>query len=241
MPRNRLIFWALILAGLWNMAPQAFAQALSIVPISQELSANKRAASFTLTNHADKNTQIQIRSYAWTQTVNGDTYQSTTKLAISPPFATIAPGKSQTIRLLLREPASQTEEAYRVIFDQIPDNNKNKVELALRFTIPVFSKPQTLSTPDIQWRVEKRQDHALLIAVNRGLQHVMLTNISLNTDNNIKYRLKGPGLPYILAGSERHWQIDDRSHRLNPGMRLRLQNSGVTGQTDQWLNVSVKD
>ncbi|PWC10752.1 hypothetical protein DDT56_21455 [Brenneria corticis] len=241
MPRNRFIFRALILAGLWNMAPQAFAQALSIVPISQELSANKRAASFTLTNHGDKNTQIQIRSYAWTQTVNGDSYQSTARLAISPPFATIAPGKSQTIRLLLREPAGQIEEAYRVIFDQIPDNNKNKVELALRFTIPVFSKPPVATAADVRWRVEKRQDHALLIAVNHGLQHAVLTNISLNTDNNVKLRLKGPGLPYILAGSERHWRIDDRSHRLNSGVRLRLQNPGVTGHADRWLTVGSKD
>ncbi|MFE8150770.1 fimbria/pilus periplasmic chaperone [Brenneria goodwinii] len=230
-----------MIAGLWSITPQTFAQALSIVPISQELSANKRAASFTLTNHSSKNTQIQIRSYAWTQTVSGDTYQNTAKLSISPPFANIAPGKSQTIRLLLREPAGQTEEAYRVIFDQIPDNHKNQVELALRFTIPVFSRPQGLSTADIQWRVEKRQDQALLIATNQGLQHAMLTNISLSTDNNVKLKLKGPGLPYILAGSERHWQIDDRAHRLNSGMRLHLQNPGPAGRVDQWLNVGVKD
>ncbi|MBJ7223712.1 MULTISPECIES: fimbrial biogenesis chaperone [unclassified Brenneria] len=230
-----------MIAGLWCIALQTFAQALSIVPISQTLSANKRAASFTLTNHSDKNTQVQIRSYAWTQTVNSDTYQDTTRLSISPPFATIAPGQSQTIRLLLRESAGQTEEAYRVIFDQIPDNNRNKVELALRFTIPVFSQPQALSTADIRWRVEKRQDQAVLIAVNHGQQHAMLTNISLNTDGNIALKLKGPGLPYILAGSERHWLIDDRLHRLTPGRRLHLKNASPTSHADQWLNVGITD
>ncbi|WP_297837004.1 molecular chaperone, partial [Pseudomonas sp.] len=121
MAHYNAVLRAWTLAMLCVLAPQALAQALAIVPISQQLPPQQRSASFALTNHSDSEALIQIRSYAWTQTESDDTYTPTSELAISPPFAKIAPGQTQVVRLLLRSAAVDFEQAYRVVFDQIPD------------------------------------------------------------------------------------------------------------------------
>lgn len=237
MPRHINVIRALMLAGLWVVVPQVFAQALAIVPIRQDLSSTRRSASFTLTNNADTPSVIQIRGYSWRQQGNSDTFASTDKLSVSPPFATIPPGKSQTVRLLLREPATQGEEAYRIIFDQIPDRTAAKVQLAIRFTVPVFSLSALPAGPDVQWRIERQGEGMMLVAVNQGLKHSMLSNLSATTGGGERLKLSGPGMPYILAGNQQHWLISDPRHVLTTGARIHVQNAGPQDKSDQWVNV----
>ncbi|WP_413734592.1 molecular chaperone [Sodalis sp. RH21] len=237
MPRYRKLIRALMLAGLWVIGPQVFAQALSIVPIRQNLSSEHRSASFSLTNNSDVATAIQIRGYSWVQQGNSDNFIATGKLSVSPPFATIPPGKTQTVRLLLREPAAQGEEAYRIIFDQIPDRDAKTVQLALRFSVPVFSLSGQPARADIQWRIERRGDGLTLVALNRGLNHSMLAKLSATTASGVQLKLNGPAMPYLLAGNTRTWHIDDPRHVLTTGARVHVQNLGPQDKSDQWVSV----
>ncbi|NDL62834.1 fimbrial biogenesis chaperone [Acerihabitans arboris] len=237
MPRYVNFIRALMLAGLWVIVPQVFAQALAIVPIRQDLSSVHRSASFTLTNNADTPSVIQIRGYSWIQQGNNDTFVSTNKLSVSPPFATIPAGKSQTVRVLLREPAAKGEEAYRIIFDQIPERGVAKVQLAIRFTVPVFSLSTQPASPDVQWRIERQGEGMMLVAVNQGLKHSMLSNLSATTVSGERLKLTGPGMPYILAGNQQHWLISDPRHLLTTGSRIHVQNANTQNKSDQWVNV----
>ncbi|WP_410015977.1 molecular chaperone [Sodalis sp. C49] len=237
MPRNNHFIRALMLASLWAIVPQVSAQALAIVPIRQDLSSAHRSASFTLTNNADTPSVIQIRGYSWVQKGNNDSFVSTNKLSVSPPFATIPAGKSQTVRLLLREPASKGEESYRIIFDQIPDRANAKVQLAIRFTVPVFSLSAEPAAADVQWRIERQGDGMMLVANNLGLKHSMLYNVSATTVGGERLKLTGPGMPYILAGNQQHWLISDPKHVLTTGTRIHVQNPGPQDKSDQWVNV----
>jgi fimbrial chaperone protein len=233
---------AFLLASLCVLAPQAVAQALAIVPISQQLPAQQRSASFTLTNQSDSEALIQVRSYAWTQTARDDVYTDTTELAVSPPFAKIAAGQSQTVRLLLRKPAGNIEQAYRVVFDQIPQPVAGKVAMALRLTVPVFSSALTGGgRVEVQWRIEVKEGRPFLVALNSGTQHVQLVGLKLSDTTGETIKLKGQGLPYILAGVERIWPLADLSHRLNSGARVHLETSGPGRHWDQWLVVGKED
>lgn len=237
MPSNIIFIRVLMLAVLWAIVPQASAQALAIVPIRQDLSSVHRSASFTLTNTSDKPTLIQIRGFSWIQKGNDDNFVPTSKLTVSPPFATIPPGQSQTVRLLLRDPATRDEESYRIVFDQIPDRGVNHIQLTLRFTVPVFSLSNTPAHPDVRWRIERQGNDLMLVAVNQGLSHSMLANLSAATAGGESLKLAGPGMPYILAGNERRWVIKDPRHLLNTGSRVHVINPGPQDKSDQWVNV----
>jgi len=232
------IFWV---AGLCALAPQAWAQALAIVPINQQLSAQERSASFTLTNHSDREALVQVRGYSWSQTERDDLYSPTTELIVSPPFARIAPGSTQVVRFLLQRPAGASEQAYRIVFDQIPDRISGRVEMALRLTVPVFSSALQAGQPDVQWRVVLREGKAILKAFNQGSQHAQLVNLTLTGDDGQTIKLKGQGLPYILSGALREWSLVAAQGSLTKSRRLHLQTSGPGRRWDQWLVIEAND
>ncbi|MGC6388845.1 molecular chaperone [Ewingella sp. S1.OA.A_B6] len=237
MLNKNILARALMLVVLGAIVPQAPAQELNIVPIRQNLSSEHRSANFTLTNFSDTPALVQIRAYSWVQKGNDDSFLPTSKLTVSPPFATIAPGKSQTVRLLLRTPVSNGEESYRIIFDQIPDRVGSKVQLTLRFTVPVFSSGSAPAVSNVQWRVEREGENLILVAANRGLGHSMLSNLRATSSNGEPLKLSGPGMPYILAGNERRWVIQDQRHLLNTGSRIHVINPGPQNKSDQWVNI----
>ncbi|WP_439849972.1 fimbrial biogenesis chaperone [Pseudomonas syringae] len=229
---------ALLLICLCMFVSQALAQALAIVPISQQLPPQQRTASFTLTNHSDSEALVQVRGYAWSQTGSDETYTPTTELAVSPPFAKIAPGQNQVVRILLRTPAGMSEKAYRVFFDQIPDRFSGKVEMALRLTVPVFSSAQPPGKPEVEWRLEREGVQPILVAINHGKHHAKLLNLSLTGSDGRAIRLKGMGLPYLLSGTQRRWPLQGVDGSSGKSTRLHLQTSGPAEQRwDQWLEI----
>ncbi|WP_338104563.1 molecular chaperone [Pseudomonas typographi] len=239
MPATRYFtfFIALTLAAICSFSSCIHAQALQIVPISQQLAPGQRSASFTVTNQSESEAIIQIRSFGWGQTPQGDVFQNTDQLVISPPFARIAPGQSQTVRVMLREHTGDAERAYRIVFDQLPGNLNGKVEMALRLTVPVFASASQTAKPDVQWRIESSAGVPTLIAVNHGLQHGKLLGLELSEANGQNLKLLNQGLPYVLAGAERHWPIAAAQQQLGNGVRVRLRTSGPGGPKEQWLVV----
>jgi fimbrial chaperone protein len=235
MPRDFSLRRAGLVIGLCVLAPQAMAQALAIVPITQQLAAQQRTASFTLTNHSDSEALVQVRGYAWSQTERDETYTPTQEMAVSPPFAKIAPGQNQVIRILLRAPAGPSEKAYRVFFDQIPDRSSGNVEMALRLTVPVFSSAQPAGHADVEWRLERVDNAPTLVAINHGSQHAQLVNLSLTGADGQPIKLMGMGLPYLLSGTQRTWPL--QGVHAGSGTRLHLQTTGPGDPWDQWLEL----
>ena len=220
-----------------SFASHTYAQALEIVPISLQLASDQRSASFTLSNRAESESLIQIRSFGWSQNTQGDVFQNTDQLVISPPFARIAPGQSQTVRIMLREHTGDAERAYRIVFDQLPGKINGKVEMTLRLSVPVFANVVEKAKPDLQWHIELLAGIPTLIVVNHGLLHGKLLGLELSGANGQDLKLLNQGLPYVLAGAERHWSIADLQQQLGTGARVRLKTSGPGGSHEQWLVV----
>ena len=231
------LYRACALAGLCALAPQAHAQALEIMPIAQALKTGQRSASFTLTNHADHDTQVQVRSFQWTQANNTDVLDKTQALVVSPPFARIAPGQSQTIRLLLRQAPGGTEQAYRVVFDQLPDADPTKVALAFRLTVPVFASDAPRANADVQWRAVLEHGQGYVLAHNAGQAHAPLANLTLVDAAGHALKLSRPALPYLLAGQDGRWLIHASAQVLHAGDRLHLTTTGRGTAMDSWLTL----
>ncbi|GAB2950795.1 fimbrial biogenesis chaperone [Hafnia psychrotolerans] len=232
---------AIMLAVMWAMVSQAYAQALAIVPIRQNLSSDHRSASFKLTNTSESSALVQIRCYRWVQKGNDDTFLPTSNLIISPTFATIGPGKSQTVRLLLRTVDENDEQSYRVVFDQIPDHVGNKVQLTLRFSVPVFASNSVEAKSDVQFRIEREGDKLVLVAANRGSSHSILSKITASTKGGEVLQLTGPSMPYILAGNEHRWDIRKKRNLLNMGSRIHVVNLGPQNELDQWVSLGPEN
>ena len=188
--------------------PAASAQALSVVPVNVFFSPDQKATSLTVTNTGTKETAIQIRAYDWSQKDNDDQLTSSDKVVLSPPFARIAPGATQIVRLILREPAENREATYRILIDQIPPPAEaGVVHMVLRLSIPIFAKPQIRSFADVQFHLERDAGQVYLVGFNAGNLHEKFHDIELSTSDGRKLKPVAGTSPYILGGATRRWHI----------------------------------
>lgn len=95
-------------------------QTLTVTPVRLQIPPKQNATTLTVTNSGATATGIQVRVYDWTQSDGNDQLTTTDAIVVSPPLATIAPGASQVIRLVLRRSPERKEDAYRILLDQIP-------------------------------------------------------------------------------------------------------------------------
>ena len=81
----------------------ARAQSLSVMPVNINLAPGQSATTLTVTNQGTTKTAIQIRAFGWNQQADGDQLAASDAVVVSPPIASIDPGASQVVRLILRQ------------------------------------------------------------------------------------------------------------------------------------------
>jgi fimbrial chaperone protein len=219
-------------------ATTAAADGLTVLPVTIQLAPGQMATSLTVKNEADVATSLQVRSFAWNQSAQGeDRLEPTTQLMASPPISTIAAGASQVIRLVLRQPAQAREATYRILLDQIPPPAlPGTVRIALRLSIPIFAEPNERATPHLQWRVEGSGGEAALVAVNDGNRHEKVLDIALLGAGRSLSTEAGAS-PYVLAGATRRWRVLGPYLPLAAGATLRLTARTDAGAIDQSVAV----
>ncbi len=186
----------------------AKAQALTVTPVNIQLEAGQKATSLTVVNQGSNPTSIQLRVYAWDQLGGTDQLTSSNAVLVSPPLATIEPGATQIVRIVLRRSPEGHEETYRIVLDQIPPPAEpGIVHVVLRMSIPIFAETKARGSSHMQFHVEREAGKTFLIALNNGARHDTLRNIELWTKNNLKLQPEITGSPYVLAGVTRRWQI----------------------------------
>src|ERR1035438_6906638 len=167
----------------------AEAQSLSVLPVNIFLSPGEKATTLTVTNQGTSQTTIQIRAFAWNQQGDDDQLTTSDEVVVSPPLASIAPGASQVVRLILRKTPQGREAAYRVLIDQIPPPAEaGVVHIVLRMSLPIFALPMTRALPHVQFHTEVHAGKIYLVGINDGLRHEAIRDIELSTSDGRKLK-----------------------------------------------------
>lgn len=221
-----------------SMRLAASAQSLSVLPVNVLLGPGERASTLTVTNKGNSKTAIQIRAYAWSQDRDEDKLTPTDNLIVSPPIASIAPGESQVVRLILRQQTQMREMTYRILLDQIPPPAEpGIVHVVLRLSIPVFSQPFSHVRPQLQFHLEIKEGQPYLVGTNDGLRHDALREIELSTSDGRKMKAGSGASPYVLSGATRHWKIDAQGSLPLPKEILQLTAHSDAGAIKEQVSV----
>lgn len=215
----------------------AAAQALQIAPVVVVLAPGQQATTLSLSNTGDSPQAIQVRCYAWSQRNGVDTLAPTDDLLASPPLATLPAGGAQTVRLVLRHPATATEETFRVLVDQIPPAGQpGTIQVALRLSLPVFVAPLVPVHPTLKLRLEARSEGVALVAQNEGTMRAKLVDVRARDAQSHQFSLVGPESGWILPGAERRWQVP-HANIVSPGATLIVTAKSETGPISDSLRV----
>lgn len=181
---------------------------MTVLPVHVQIPPGQKAATLSVTNAGAAETSIQIRAYAWAQPNGDDQLTATDDVVVSPPIATIAPGGTQIIRLVLRRTPEAREDTYRILLDQIPPPaEQGIVHVVLRISIPIFAQPKTRAVSHVKFHIESSAQQMFLLAANDGVVHEALSNLEVNTAAGGKIETGFSGSQYVLAGATRRWQI----------------------------------
>jgi fimbrial chaperone protein len=197
---------AILVLSLTGLA--ADAQALSVLPVNIFFSPGQKATSLTVTNRGKSETSIQIRVFAWNQPDGDDHLTASGEVVASPPLATLAPGATQVVRLILRQSPQGNEATYRILLDQIPPPSEpGVVRMVLRLSIPIFAQPAVRAFADVQFHLERDAGQIYLVGFNAGNLHESIRDIELSTSDGHKLKEDSNTSPYILSGTTRRWHI----------------------------------
>jgi fimbrial chaperone protein len=223
---------------LFLAAGVASAQSLRVMPVNIQMAPGQNATTLTVINEGSAATAVQVRAYAWSQSDGTDQRTDTDELLASPPIATIAPGETQVVRLVLRRTPKGREATYRILLDQIPAAAApGMVQVVMRMSIPVFVEPATRAVPHVQFHIERDAGQAYLVAVNDGLRHEAIRGVVLSASDGSTLKNDSGASPYVLAGATRRWPIDAQAHLPPAGESLHMKAHADAGALDQQVRI----
>jgi fimbrial chaperone protein len=188
----------------------AHAGSFSVNPVRVILSAKQPVAALTVRNGGSEAAVIQLETSAWSQEGEKDVLVPSTDVLATPPIFTVAPGKTQILRIGLRRPGNATgETTYRLVLREVPSSVQTSgLRVALMISMPVFVMPAAAVAPKLEWRATRTTDGQIRVhATNNGNAHVQFTKIDLALAEGGK-ALGGRNVAdYVLPGSTRSWLL----------------------------------
>ena len=194
-----------------------------IWPIYPVIESDEKAVAVWLENTGDTPAIVQVRTFKWTQQNFKEQYQMQNEVIASPPVVRINAGQKQMIRLTKSfQPIAATEQAYRLLIDELPvdpdqKNTGPQVSFQMRYSIPLFvygtgigsglteaSKKQNdknpLAKPILSWQITHSGMEEVLEIKNSGLKHTRISEVKVG-DYAAQLQAKNNGLGYLLANS----------------------------------------
>jgi fimbrial chaperone protein len=217
----------------------ARAQALTVFPVNILLAPGQMTSTLTVANNGDATTSIQVRAFSWDQAGGVQHLALSDQVMTSPPIATIAPGATQTVRLVLRSAPEEKEASFRILVDQIPPAAApGTVRMALRLSIPVFAEPPIQAIAHVRYHLYADGGKLMLVAVNDGTSHDTIRAVTLTTAGGETLTTDANASPYILAGATREWNVTSPVNAVAQGASLHLTASTMTGKVSQSVIVT---
>jgi fimbrial chaperone protein len=209
----RTFGWGLPL-GLLLAASPAGASQFTVNPTRVELSARVPSAVVSLRNDGQLPIRIQVKTHAWTQTLDGQMkLDATDDVVVFPALVTIAPGEVRRLRIAVTSAPAQVERTYRVFMEELPPvagaAGETGVQVLTRVGIPVFLRALAPSARAGLSDVGLSQATLHFQIDNIGNTHFVPDRIhvqALSAGGTVVTDKTTDGW-YILAGSSRRYEM----------------------------------
>ncbi len=213
----RMLAWV----ALALPASTCLAASLQVSPTQFELRPQQNAEALWISNSGTETVQVQVRVFQWQQADGRDQLTPTGALLASPPMQALAAGQRQLIRLVRAdETAPATQQAYRVIVDEIPayDPTRQGMQFVLRYSIPVVVQPAGKPlAPLLSARlVQDGTAQAQLEVSNSGQGQAQIADLGLVVAGRRTPVMDGL-VGYVLPGQTMRWPLQPPPAQLQGG------------------------
>lgn len=206
-------YQTILLGMMLSMAALgSHAAGLQVSPTNLSLPANQRAGIINLTNISNEPIVVQTRVYRWEQDSQGkDILTASNDIVASPPMVKLAAESTQQFRIIRAKPAGSSEEAYRLIIDELPSPEqkpKKGLQFMLRYSLPVFINQIANPEPSLQWQVQNAPNGKTLLTIkNMGTSYAQLSNLTL-VSNQKEQKLISGLAGYVLPNKTGQYTLD---------------------------------
>lgn len=229
--------WPIVCVAAVGVCGTAHASNFEIAPVVLELSSSRTAGVVKIVNNDNHDVSLQLRAFEWNQSDNKDDLQPTQNLIISPPVFSLAPGASQVIRIVSKQPSGANEIAFRMLIDEIPSAAEGAtINFKFRISMPVFIAPNGLSKLQMDYSLHAGKP-AKLVVTNTGNRRARLLDLAFTLPNGKKISPPAGGNPYTLAGITRQYLIDTDTP-LAAGSKVKMTANGDSGPIETELTVA---
>lgn len=218
----RRTIWAAAFAWLIAavaLVDPASAGSFKVNPVRINLPADRQTASLTIENSDAVPVAVRVIALEWTQIEGVDVHRPTNNVITAPPIFTIAPGKTQIVRMGLK--SRDHARAYRLIFEEIPRQVPvaGQVQVTLRLDLPVYVLPKGDGKSQLSWQAWRDNAGDLVIeGSNAGSLYDQIVEIS--AQQGVEH-LRSTEIGVVLPGSARRWKIG-KGHNFKAGIPLLL-------------------
>lgn len=235
----RLKARALALLASLGLATGALAAGLQVSPTSLTIAARQNADGLWLANTGGEALRAQVRVYRWTQDGGKDVLTPTREVLASPPMLELEVGVRQQLVRIIRlgaPPTGNSQEAYRVIINELPVDRPGAkgLQFALQYSLPVFTLPAGAAPapPQLQWALVHAGEQLFVEVANSGGTHAQIADLAY-TDAAGARSTVAPGLlGYVLPGARMRWLLKSpAAQALAGGGHWEAMINGTVGQS----------
>ena len=181
-------FLALALLLAWLLAwQQAGAADLTVMPVTLHLDRTHDRTTVQVTNQGREPVLLQADAIAWNRVAGVDSNAPTGDLMVNPPVFTLAPGRTQIVRVGLRRAAeADSEMTYRMVLREVPMPNdafmptvQGQVRVLVTLLVPVYVAPNAVRREQ-HWRARLDAEGRLVADVtNTGNVHYKVGSVGV--------------------------------------------------------------
>jgi fimbrial chaperone protein len=202
----------LLACAWWLLASHACAGSLGVSPIRIDLKESAPTSAVTLSNRGSTAMVLQLQLMRWSAEDTRTHYEPSDDLLATPPIMSIAPGKSQIVRIGLRKAlASHDELSYRLFIEEVPPPAQpgyQGLQMALRVSVPVFVQPAQPVQPLLRWSLVKDGGQPVALRVsNQGNGHARLLDLQLRFAGGEREVALREARGYLLPGQSNQWRL----------------------------------
>ncbi len=209
---DRVKFKLILITCTMFMLPLAAAAGeFQVSPIMLDLGKAAKSGVITVSNVGDAKINLQMQATEWTQDKEGkDRYSESTDIVYFPKIISLDKGGGQMIRVGMKGAPPQSEKAYRLYIEEIPEPRKSEkgkaeVAIAIRFGVPIFIKPASESLKGLIDPITVVKGTATALVRNTGNTHFRISTVTITgrtADGQVVFTKEIKGW-YLLAGAER--------------------------------------